>query len=159
MGKSNFERMIQMAEEVFDTKSDPNQLDITQEVLEGLAKIHPATRSEFSDENGPAVWILIIPTTAELMNQFIAGKISEQELYERTKSVSVFESIYLCSAMVLDEYRGKGIAKRMTMEMINSIRNDHPIQSLFVWPFSEKGDKLAEVIARESKLPLLKRLH
>ena len=67
----NLERMIQLADEVFATKSDPNQLDINEEVLDHLRKIHPATVSEHDDGNGPVAWILLIPTTLELMNQFI----------------------------------------------------------------------------------------
>jgi hypothetical protein len=36
MGKSNFERMLQLADEVFATKNDPNQLDVNEEVMEHL---------------------------------------------------------------------------------------------------------------------------
>lgn len=43
---SNFERMIQLAEEVFSVKNDSNQLDVNPEVLERLKKIHPSTVTE-----------------------------------------------------------------------------------------------------------------
>jgi GNAT superfamily N-acetyltransferase len=59
--------------------------------------------------------------------------------------------------MVLEEYRGKGIAKRLTLEAIDSIRKDYPLKTLFVWPFSKEGELLAEAIAKASSLPLLKR--
>jgi hypothetical protein len=158
MAKSNFERMIELAEDVFDVKSDPEQLDINQKVIERLQEIHPATLSEYDDGNGPVVWILVIPTSIELMNLFISKKISEKELFEKTEPGKKYEALYLCSAMVLKEFRGKGIAKRLTLEAIRSIQKDHPLKSLFVWPFSDEGDHLAETISNSCGLPLLKRL-
>lgn len=38
--------MLQLADEVFCVKSDPDQLDLTQEKLDRLMKIHPAKVSE-----------------------------------------------------------------------------------------------------------------
>lgn len=157
MPLTNFERMIQLADEVFATKSDPNQLDINEEVLDHLRAIHPATVSEYDDGNGPIAWILLIPTTTEIMNQFIAGVISEKELYELTPLNTKYEALYLCSAMVLEEYRRKGIAKRLTLKAVEAIRNDHPIKSLFVWTFSNEGLRCAESLSRETSLPLLHR--
>lgn len=157
MPLTNFERMIQLADEVFATKTDPNQLDINEEVLDHLQAIHPATVSEYDDGKGPVAWILLIPTTTELMSQFIAMRISEKELYELTPLNTRYDAIYLCSAMVLDEYRRKGIAKRLTLRAIESIRHDHPIQSLFVWTFSNEGLLAAKALALETGLPLIQR--
>jgi ribosomal protein S18 acetylase RimI-like enzyme len=158
MALSNFERMLQLADEVFATKDDPNQLDVNEEVLEHLRLIHPATVSEYDDGHGPVAWVLLIPTTLNLMNRFIKGEISEKDLYQLTPLNVKYEAVYLCSAMVLEEYRRKGIAKRLTIESIKSIRNDHPIQSLFVWNFSEEGEFTSAAIAKAVSLPLLKRV-
>ena len=158
MSLSNYERMIQLANDVFDTKNDPDQLDVNEAVIEHLHRIHPATVSEYDDGNGPVVWILLIPTTLELMNKFVTGEITEQQLLNQTPLDAAYEAIYLCSAMALEEYRGKGIPKRLTLEAIEKIRKDHPIKSLFVWPFSKQGDILAESLARSIDLPLLKRV-
>jgi len=158
MPLSNFERMIQLADEVFATKSDPNQLDINEEVLDHLRKIHPATVSEYDDGHGPVAWILLIPTTVELMNQFIKGIISEKVLYELTPLGTKYEAVYLCSAMVLGEYRRKGIAKQLTLAALEAIRKDHPIKSLFVWTFSKEGLLGAEALARLTSLPLQSRI-
>ena len=158
MPLSNFERMIQLADEVFATKSDPNQLDINEEVLDHLRKIHPATVSEYDDGHGPVAWILLIPTTVELMNQFIKGIISEKVLYELTPLGTEYEAVYLCSAMVLEEYRRKGIAKQLTLAALEAIRKDHPIKSLFVWTFSKEGLLGAEALARLTSLPLQSRI-
>lgn len=158
MPSSNFERMLQLAEEVFVAKNDPDQLDVNQEVLERLQLIHPATVSEYDDGNGPVAWVLLIPTTLELMNQFLENKISEKELFDLTPLDTTYDALYLCSAMVLEEYRRKGIAKRLVLNAIEKIRKDHPLKALFVWPFTKEGDLGAEIIARLTSLSLYKRL-
>ena len=53
MALSNFERMIQLAEDVFDSRSDPDQLSVDESVIKRLQSIHPATVTEFDDGNGP----------------------------------------------------------------------------------------------------------
>jgi GNAT superfamily N-acetyltransferase len=68
-----------------------------------------------------------------------------------------YDAIYLCSALVLPEYRGKGIAKRLACTAIEAIQADHPIKSLVCWAFSREGEALATSIAREVGIPLLQR--
>ena len=63
--------MIQLAGEVFDSKNDPDQLDVDEKIISRLLEIHPSCVSEYDDGNGPVVWILIFPTTLELMEKFI----------------------------------------------------------------------------------------
>ena len=157
MYSENLKRMIQLAEDVFAVKTDPDQLDVNQEVIERLKEIHPATLSEYDDGNGPVAWILLIPTTKVLMEEFLEGKISEKQLFDLTPLKETYNSIYLCSAIVLEEYRRQGIAKRLTLEAINNIRKDHPITSLFVWPFSAEGDLASETLSGLTALPLFKR--
>jgi ribosomal protein S18 acetylase RimI-like enzyme len=158
MALTNYERMIQLAEDVFATRTDPEQLDVNQAVIEHLLKIHPSTVSEYNEGKGPCVWILVIPTTRKLMQQFLDKKISEKELYTLTPLAVPYEAIYLCSALTLEEYRGKGIATKLTTEAIEQIKKEQPIAALFVWPFSEEGKQLAEKIAKLTQLPLYYRL-
>lgn len=149
--------MIQLADEVFASRTDPDQLSVNEEVIKRLQQIHPATLSEYDDGNGPVAWILIIPTTLDLMNRFLEGKISEKEVYESTPLNIPYEAVYLCSAMVLNEYRRKGIATKLTVQAIESIKKDHKIQWLFVWPFSKEGLVGAEKVAALTGLPLKKK--
>lgn len=153
----HFRRMIELAGSVFDTRNDPEQLDVTEEVMERLYQLHPACLSEEVIGDGPVCWILLIPTTEALMQEFIAGRMTEQELLERTPLKSSYDAIYLCSALVLPEYRQRGIAHRLTQEAIKAIRADHPIRFLFSWNFTPEGARLAEKIAQEEHLPLLDR--
>jgi ribosomal protein S18 acetylase RimI-like enzyme len=154
---NNLERLIHLAEKTFAVKNDPSQLDVNQEVLLKLQKIHPSTVSEYSDDNGPVAWLLLIPTTSALMDQFISGIITEKELFELTPPDQRYDTIYLCSALVLEEYRRKGITKKLALKAIEEIRKDYPIKSLFIWPFTEEGNIAADVIAKETGLPLYKK--
>jgi hypothetical protein len=157
MYKSNYERMIQLSDEVFSSRTDPDQLNVDENVMEHLQLIHHNTISEYDDGNGPVCWILCIPATLDLMTQFINQKISERELYELTPLNIKYEAIYLCSALLLEEYRGKGIAQGIAIKAIESIKLDHPIKALFLWAFSKEGEKLAEKVSGLTGLPLYKR--
>ena len=157
MTLSNFERMIQLADDVFAVKDDPDQLDVNENVLDRLRELHSSTVSEFTDPNGPVAWVLLIPTSSDLMEKFLKKEITEKELFELTSPGIHYEAIYLCSAMVLEEYRKKGITRRLTIDAIEKIRQDHPIKALFVWTFSEEGSMAAESIARLAELPLFRR--
>lgn len=157
MAQSNFERMIQLADDVFATKNDPDQLDVNEEIIEQLLKLHPSTVSEYDDGNGPVAWVLLIPTTLDLMNLFLSKEITEKELFDRTPLDSKYEALYLCSAMVLEEYRRMGIAKQLTLEALEEMRKTHPLKALFVWSFSKEGDLGAETLSRLVSLPLYKR--
>lgn len=146
--------MLQLIDEVFSTRNDPDQIQVNQQQLKKLKAIHPATLTEFADENGPVIWILIIPTTKNIMNDFLGGKISEKQLLKKTKEGDRYDSIYLCSATTLPEFRGKGETKKLCIKAIDSILKTHPINTLFVWPFTKEGQLLAQKIADECKLKL-----
>ena len=158
-GKSNFERLIALADEAFDYRSDPDQIEMTDEQREKFMAIHPATMQAENNENGPVAWLLVLPTTLPLMERFVKHEISEKELLELTPVGVPYEAIYLCSALVLEEYRRKGITLRLTLKAIDEIRSNNPIQALFVWPFSEGGDHTAEKVATIAGLPLISRAH
>ena len=64
------------------------------------------------------------------MNRFINSEISEKELFELTPLNASYDAVYLCSALVLEEYRRKGITKQLCISAIENIRNDHPLEAL-----------------------------
>lgn len=153
----NYHRMIDLVTEFFDTRNDPDQISVTEAERKKLWAIHPSTLSEMANEDGPIVWILMIPTTQVVMERFLAGDISEQQLLERTKPGDTYDAIYLCSASVLPEFQRKGLAKQVALDAVDVICSSHPIRSLFFWPFSNEGRKLALSIARARNLQLLER--
>ena len=157
MQNRNLERMIQLAEEFFETRSDPEQISVTEESMERLRRIHPGTLSEERNDDGPIAWMLVIPTTREVMDRFVAGTINERELLYGTPLGATYEALYMCSALVLPEFRGQGIAKRLALQAVKSIQAQHPIRCLFYWAFSREGEKLAGSLAKETGLPLYRR--
>jgi GNAT superfamily N-acetyltransferase len=154
---SNLERMIQLAEEFFATKNDLAQISVTADVMERLREIHPASLSEHDDGNGPVAWVLLIPTTGDLMDLFITKQISEKDLLAKTPVHGKYDAIYLCSALVLPEHRNKGFAAKLTTQAIRAIARDHPVKQLFYWAFSIEGEALAAGVALECGFPLHKR--
>jgi GNAT superfamily N-acetyltransferase len=155
--QENLERMIKLADEFFEARTDPDQINVTPRVIAKLERIHPSTLSALTTKKGPVAWMLVIPTTTTLMTKFVEGRIGEKELLKRTPLDRSYQAIYLCSALVLPEYRGKGIARKLLAKAIKSIRRDHPIEFLFFWAFSKKGARLAVSVARTLKLPLVRR--
>lgn len=154
---TNLERMIALAEDVFDVRNDPSQLAITPEVMDLLRRLHHATLREESTPDGPIAWMIVIPTSRDTMRRFLAGELDEPELLDCAVREVSCEAVYLCSALVLPEYRKKGIARRMVLDSIAEIGRDHRIRDLYVWPFSKEGDLLAVSISRACGLPLSKR--
>jgi hypothetical protein len=75
-------------------------------------------------------------------------KFQKKELFELTPLNAKFDAIYLCSALVLEEYRRKGITKQLCINAIENISKEHPLKATFVWAFSPEGDLAAENIAR-----------
>lgn len=158
MPSINYKRLIKLAEDIFNVKNDPDQLDVNSEVLHKLELLHPATVSELSTDDGPVAWVLVIPTTVDLMEQFLNKTISEKQLFNLTPVGAKYDALYLCSALVLEEYRRQGITKQLALEAIDKIRSVHPVEALFVWPFSDEGDLASEHLANLVGLPLYKRI-
>ena len=157
MYQENLERMIKLADEFFETKNDPEQISVSEETMEQLRRIDPATMSEVSTDKGPVAWVLVIPTTHALMDAFVSKQITERELLAQTPVGGTYDAVYLCSALVLPESRGKGLAKRLAIDAVKSITARHPVRHLFYWGFSREGEYLASAIAHALELPLSKR--
>jgi ribosomal protein S18 acetylase RimI-like enzyme len=156
--QENLARMIRLANEVFGMKQDPTQISVNTKVIARLRKIHPSAMTEKSTKNGPIAWILVFPTTEGLMIQFIKRQINERDLLKKTPLGVEYDAIYLCSALVLPEYRRKELAKRLMCKAIKSIQKQHPIKFLFYWAFSAEGKKLAVSVAKNLSLSLYKRI-
>lgn len=154
---TNLEKMIRLADEFFSTKNDPSQLDVTPEVIEQLQSIHSATLSEETRGDGPVCWILLIPSSESTMNAFLKKEISEKALLEEAQKTKDYNCIYLCSALVLPEFRKQGIAKRLTLDAIQRMQNDFKIKALYYWPFSPEGDSLANELSKLTGLTLFAR--
>ncbi len=159
MALSNYERMLQLASDTFAVQNDPQQLNINESVIEQLQCLHPSTLSEYSTPQGPASWVLLIPTTREIMDAFLGGTISEKELLDKTPPGTPCRALYLCSAMTLPEFRNQGLTKKIALRAIEQVRKTFPIEVLFVWNFSPEGAWLARSLSKATGLPLLEKNH
>jgi GNAT superfamily N-acetyltransferase len=101
--------------------------------------------------------VLVVPTTHLLMEQFLSKEIGEKELLDRTPLNVRYDALYLCSALVLPEYRGRGAAQQLLIDAVSAVRKDHPIKDLFVWSFTPVGRRLAHRIAKNLSMPLRER--
>jgi ribosomal protein S18 acetylase RimI-like enzyme len=155
--EDNYARMIRLAEDVFHVDDDPSQLAIDEEVIERLCRLHPASVQEHATEDGPVAWAVVIPTTRDIMEAFVSGVIGENELLDRTPGSGPFDAVYLCSALVLPEFRRQGLAQTLLFRAVEEIRSQHRIVALFSWGFSLEGDALADRIASRCGLPIMKR--
>lgn len=154
----NHHRMFELIDETFATRTDPGQLQVTKEDQAKLLAIHPSTMLEKADENGPLIWVLLVPTTREIMQQFLSGAISERQILKKTQPGQSYDCIYLCSVTTLPEARGKGDTRKLVLAGIAEIRQQHAIRFLFVWPFTTAGEQLADALARETGLDLLRKI-
>lgn len=157
MAGDRLQRMIACAESFFETKNDPSQLSITPEVMERLRSLHPRSMTEIADAEGPYVWIIVIPTMNATMEEFLAGRIGERELLDQTPPGHAYEALYLCSALVLPEFRGRGLARKAVCDAVAVLRAAHPIRTLYFWGFSPEGVRLAASVARRTGLPVRQR--
>lgn len=145
---------MRIIDDVFATRKDPDQLQVTPGQQKKLLAIHPATLSEYSNDDGPLIWALMIPTTRPVMEEFIQKRISEKQLLDSTSPGEEYDCIYLCSVTTLPEARGQGLTKQLCLDAINAIRTQHPIKTLFAWPFTTGGEKLARSLSNATGLGL-----
>lgn len=144
--KLNEERLYKLIDEIFDTKNDSTQIGFSDGDIEKMMALHPATLQEAANEDGPYAWVSVIPTSSVLMHQFLSGAIDERQLFEQTSPTAANDVAYLCSAIVLPEFRRSGVALRLTVQAIDSMKRDLPIRYALVWPFSSEGELLAKKV-------------
>ena len=150
----NEARMYELIDDVFDTQNDSTQLRFSENDIEKLISLSPHTLQEAANEEGPYAWISVFPTSLDLMNQFVSEKINERQLFDLTNKEDNNEVVYLCSAIVLPEFRNQGLALKLTIQAIEALQLSYPIRVAPVWPFSDNGLRLAENAAEACGLSL-----
>jgi hypothetical protein len=146
--------MYELIDDVFDTQNDSTQLRFSENDIEKLISLSPHTLQEAANEDGPYAWISVFPTSQDLMNQFLSEQINERQLFDLTNKEDNNEVVYLCSAIVLPEFRNQGLALKLTIQAIEALQLSYPIRVALVWPFSDNGFRLAEKAAEACGLSL-----
>ena len=146
-------KMDVIAERIFGTQHDPDQIPITKESGEKLEKLTSSWVKYRLDKNGdPISWVIFVPTTKEIANKFIKGEITERQVLDMTVPQEDYSALYFCAAVTIPEYRRKGLA----IELVKEVIHDIPTTSdylLFAWPYSKEGrsliEKLEQVLERQ----------
>jgi hypothetical protein len=150
----NLIRLLNLVDEVFKNRNDSTQIAFSEEDMEKMQSLHAACLQEAANTDGPISWVSVFPTSLELMNQFVIGEINERELFDSTNEHTLQQAIYLCSAIVLPEFRRADIAFDLSVKAIHAMQQDGQIEAAFVWPFSHEGEALAQKVASSCGLPL-----
>ncbi len=147
MDKEAFDKMLKISEEYFGTANDPDQIPISKEAGDKIRSIHPETILYKFNKGNPIAWEVIIPTSLSVMNNFLHKKISERVLFEIAVKEKKHEALYLCSAFVLPEYRGRGYAKELIMKGIATLSQNKELP-LYCWIYSNEGKNLVDSLSK-----------
>lgn len=143
------QKMDVIAESIFSTESDPDQIPIGAGSGEKLDLLTSHwIKYQLDVQGNPIAWVVVVPTTRELALQFIGGDITEKELLELTTPQNAYSAIYLCAAITLPAYRRKGLASRLFKEAIESIPKTRDYL-LVAWPVRSGGVELSRKVAQE----------
>ena len=143
--------MLELTENIFKTEKDPEQIPINKKSLHKLLRLHPKAPTYLLNKKGGLMgWVVVVPTNKKLAGNFLNLKISEKELFEKTKPLKKYSAIYLCSAIVLPRYRRKGYATEMFIKAINNIPKEKNVL-FFYWPFNKSGKKLENILGLKLK--------
>jgi hypothetical protein len=148
-----FAKMRRIAEAFYGSAHDPDQIQITELMQQKLATLHPQSVHYKLIENEPVSWVVVVPTTKDLANQFMQQEITERGLLDRTQPQEVYDALYLCSAFTVPPYRQKGLATKLLNQAIKSM----PLTQnalLFGWVFSPEGEALHYALSREQGLKI-----
>ncbi len=148
----------EMVKKYFKTDENPEQMPPTKETQDFLYKSCQGYMNVLKDDDKVVGFMLLLPARKELMNDFISKKINEVTLFERimrSPMDKIPQTIYLCSTIVLEDYRGKGFAVEGTLKILDKFKKNKPI--LFSWSISPEGDNMAKKISKISGLKLIVR--
>lgn len=151
-----FDQVDRSARDFFDLDNDPTQINADMKTYEYSVKIGGITVSGIED--GKLLgWCFAFPTNKTLMNQFLLGVITENQLFWRTEKDEDYDAIYLCAAYVYEEYRRKGLGHMLVKECLEPLLKDGVC--IFYEPYSEEGRRLSESVLKNYKYEIKIKKH
>lgn len=151
-----YEEIRKASEDFFKTENDPEQMENKKENIPRLRALHPKAYQWKIVDDRPVGWVALVPTTKELMNDFLSCKITERQLFDETQPAKEYDAIYLCASFTMPEHRDKGYALELNIDSIESISQGKKL-TLFAWPISGEGEGLANKIEEKFQTKILKR--
>lgn len=150
-------RTMEVAEEFFGTQNDPSQIPINFDSYNKLIKLWPgAFAYELGIKGEPISWAVVIPTSHDLMNKFLKKEISEKQLLEHSAPAKIYDCLYLCSAFTLPDFRCKGLALKLLLQLIKAAPLT-PDAALFAWPTINEGENILKRIEEITRQEVLRR--
>ncbi len=145
---------IKMAEKFFPWIEDENYVSPDEVTYDLIKNIYPNSVIYIKDNAKLIGHAFILPCNKRIMNNFLAKKINEKQMFHLIKdqvNEKSFDCIYLASAFVLPEYRKKGLATKAMVLAIKRLceasNKDKPI--LFYEALSAEGNKLSKKVNEE----------
>ncbi|GEM_PF-4072437 len=154
--RSDLDATSEIAEEYFETKKDQDQVSPSEELKNWIYKNCRDYLNVIRDGEKIIGYSFRIPTSVDLMNSFLRKEINEKQLFEKVMNQDfpkIPQAIYLCSTIIKESYRGKGLAFEGSIKILEKFKKDKPV--LFSWPFNESGKNLDKKISKISGLKLL----
>lgn len=158
--RKDVDESSEMAEEFFKMESKPDGMPASEENKNFFLRSFPECDDVIRADGKIIGFTFIVPCNKDIMDRFLAGKITEKELGEEIKSkidYENFETVYLCSSFIKEEYRGRGLAVQGRVKSISKIIGNRKIKPiLFSWAQTKEGErsvrKTAEVLGLKLKL-------
>lgn len=152
--ESEVKEIMEIGRQYFKTDDDLSQMQPTAENGEKLAQLEKYNRVVERRNGKLAGWSVVFPTSKENEDAFLEGKITEEELFQKSVAHPSFESLYLLVFFVLPEYRREGIAKKLVSEQIKYFQDTYHIANFFVWAWSPEGKALVSHLEKELQIPI-----
>ncbi len=153
--EEDFYHTGKLGEEIFQTKNDPSQQQISKKRLEELAKSFAEGMNIIYHDKEIVGFTHLQPATITDMNEFLKGSITEEELtqkaLEKQLTIEQAEAIYLVAAVIKEPHRRKGLAQKAYTQTINKYVPKDAL--LFAWTYTREGEiftkKLEQTIKRK----------
>jgi hypothetical protein len=146
-----WEKLKAMLEAFYNTQNDPDQIQIRPSSTgkNWISTRIPECAVIIKSGDELVGSTLVLPCTQAWMQDFITGRINEAQLAEKIResdlTYETMETIYSCSAFIVPEHRGKGLAAQA---LIHSIRNITTRKiPIFYWEYSTIGKIITEKYA------------
>jgi GNAT superfamily N-acetyltransferase len=149
-------KQMKIAEEIYGTEVDPDQIPITDESMKRLDSLcHGWMETVFDEAGEPISWAVVMPTQRAVAEKFLNKEITEREVLELTEPAAMYDAVYIVSVITVPEHRGKGLGK-MVLEKALANMPVTPDALYVAWPTTPEGlgmfKKYETFLGKEIKL-------
>ncbi len=149
-------KQMKIAEGIFGTESDPDQMPINNEARKKLDSLCSGwLETEFDEAGEPISWAVVMPTQRAVAEKFLAKEINEKDILDMTEPADIYDAVYLVSVITVPEHRGKGLGKKVVERAMANMPAT-PDALYFSWPTTPEGEgmfaKYGTFLGKEIKI-------